>query len=93
MKSITIRDFRSRPKQVQGTIAREGEALLTASGRPFAVVIAVDAESVDETVAALRRVRAQQALQTIRESARRAKVDAGGAAVEALIRRTRRAKR
>lgn len=91
MKAITIRDLRSQPKQVQNTLAREGEALLTSSGKPVAVLIAVDAENVDETLALIRRARAQQALGTLRAAAKRSGVDNLSAdAIERLVKKTRR---
>lgn len=93
MKAITIRDLRSQPKQVQNTLAQEGEALLTSSGRPVAVLIAVDAENVDETLAMIRRARAQQALGVIRAAAKAAGVDTmPKAAIEEIVAKTRRRK-
>ena len=46
MKTVTIRDFRTRPRQVREALKREGEAMLTANGHPVAVMIAVDAGSI-----------------------------------------------
>ncbi|MBL8529990.1 MAG: type II toxin-antitoxin system Phd/YefM family antitoxin, partial [Burkholderiales bacterium] len=41
MKTVTIRDFRTRPKQVRDALRGEREAVLTANGVPVAVMIPV----------------------------------------------------
>lgn len=70
MKTVTIRDFRTRPKQVREALRREREAVLTANGRPVAVMIPVDAGSIDQTLETLRRARALEALRLIRAQSR-----------------------
>ena len=70
MKTVTIRDFRTRPKQVRAALSREREAILTVSGRPVAVLIPVDAGSVEETLETLRRARGLEALRAIRRESR-----------------------
>ena len=71
MKTVTIRDFRTRPKQVRDALKREGEAVLTANGRPVALMVAVDAGTIDQTVETLRRARALEALRAIRQASRK----------------------
>lgn len=71
MKSMTIRDLRTRPRHVRKTIAAEPQSLLTANGKPFALLIPVDSETLDETVDALRIGRAQMALRVLRGQAKR----------------------
>jgi len=71
MKTVTIRDFRTRPKQVRDALKREREAVLTANGRPVAVMIPVDAGTIDETLETLRRARALEALRAIRQESRK----------------------
>lgn len=70
MKTLTIRDFRTRPRQAQKALAEEEEALLTSNGRPVAVMLRVDSDSLDETMETLRRARALRALRRIRREAR-----------------------
>jgi antitoxin (DNA-binding transcriptional repressor) of toxin-antitoxin stability system len=72
MKSIAIRDLRSRPRQVRKTIATEPQSLLTANGKPIALIIPVDSDTLDDTVDALRIGRAQTALRALRSEAREA---------------------
>lgn len=94
MKSMTIRDFRTRPKQVRKTIAAEPQSLLTANGKPFALVIPVNSETLDETIDALGIGRTQTALRALRTEAKkkernRLTMDE----VDAVIAKTRRDRR
>lgn len=49
--------------------------MLTASGKPFALVIPVNSESLDETMEALKLGRGQAALRALRDEARRKGLD------------------
>ena len=94
MKTVTIRDFRTRPKEVREALRREREAVLTANGRPVALMIPVDAESLDEKLETLRRARGLEALREIRrESAARGLTRLSMREIDALVRATRNAKR
>ena len=91
MKTVTIRDLRTRPKQVRASLEREREAVLTANGRPVAVLIPVDAGSVEETLETLRRARGLEALRAIRRESRERGLDRlSPSDVDAIIARTRR---
>jgi antitoxin (DNA-binding transcriptional repressor) of toxin-antitoxin stability system len=93
MKTVTIRDFRTRPKQVRDALKREREAVLTANGRPVAVMIPVDAGSIDQTLETLRRARALEALRAIRhESRRRGLARMSTRDIDAVIAKTRKAR-
>jgi antitoxin (DNA-binding transcriptional repressor) of toxin-antitoxin stability system len=93
MKTVTIRDFRTRPKQVRDALKREREAVLTANGRPVAVMIPVDAGSIDQTLETLRRARALEALRAIRqESRRRGLARMSTRDIDAIITKTRQAR-
>ncbi len=70
MKTLTIRDFRSRPREARSSLASETETLLTANGKPVALMLPVDAESLEETLDVLRRARAIRALAAIRQRAK-----------------------
>ena len=93
MKTVTVRDLRTRPKQVRESLAHEREALLTVNGRPVAVLLPVDAGTVDETLETVRRARGLEAVRAIRRESQR-----GGAsrlsakAIDAIIARTRRSR-
>jgi antitoxin (DNA-binding transcriptional repressor) of toxin-antitoxin stability system len=93
MKTVTIRDLRTRPRQVRTALEREREAVLTANGRPVAVLIPVDAGSVEETLETLRRARGLEALRAIRRESRERGLDRLGASdIDAIIARARRAR-
>lgn len=94
MKTVTIRDFRTRPKQVRDALRREREAVLTVNGSPVAVMISVDAGSLDETLETLRRARALEALRLIREQSRRKGLSKlSTREIDAIIKKTRKARR
>jgi antitoxin (DNA-binding transcriptional repressor) of toxin-antitoxin stability system len=91
MKTVTIRDLRTRPKQVRDSLRREREAVLTANGRPVAVLVPVDAGTVDETLETIRRARGLEALRAIRREARARGLDRlSPAEIDAIVTRARR---
>ena len=93
MKTITIRDFRTRPRQVRETLKQEREAMLTVNGRPVALMIPVDAASLEETVETLRRARALEALRAIRlDAQRRGKGCITAAAIDQIVTKARKAR-
>ena len=93
MKTVTIRDFRTRPKQVRDALKREREAVLTANGRPVAVMIPVDAGSLDQILETLRRARPLEALRSIRaDSQRRGIARMPAKDIDAIIAKTRKAR-
>jgi PHD/YefM family antitoxin component YafN of YafNO toxin-antitoxin module len=93
MKTVTIRDFRTRPRQVRDALKSERETVLTANGSPVAIMIPVDAGSIDETLETLRRARALEALRAIRaESQRRGSALLSPKAIDAIISKTRKSR-
>jgi antitoxin (DNA-binding transcriptional repressor) of toxin-antitoxin stability system len=91
MRTVTIRDLRTRPRQVREALKREREAVLTANGRPVAVLIPVDVSTVDATLDALRRARGLEALRDMRRQARaRGLRRLSIPEIDALVARTRR---
>ena len=91
MKTVTIRDLRTRLTQVRDSLRGEREALLTAHGRPVAVLIPVDASTVDDTLETLRRAQAPGALRaTRRHSREQGLAGTSMADVDRMIAKTRR---
>ncbi len=88
MKTVTIRDLRTRPNQVREALRHEREAVLTANGQPVAVTIPVDTGSIDQTLETLRRARALEALRPIRAGCQRM----SPTAIDAVIAKVRRAR-
>jgi antitoxin (DNA-binding transcriptional repressor) of toxin-antitoxin stability system len=94
MKTVTIRDLRTRPRQVRDSLRREREAVLTANGRPVAVLVPVDAGTVDETLETIRRARGLEALRAIRRESRARGLDRLSATrIDAIIARARRGRK
>jgi antitoxin (DNA-binding transcriptional repressor) of toxin-antitoxin stability system len=93
MKFMSAREFRVNAGAMRRDLDRDEEVVLTANGRPFAIVSAVRSEWFDKELRAIRAARARLALEQVRESAARA--GAAGmpmAKIDAIIKDTRRAK-
>ncbi len=69
MNFISVRDLKLRPGQVWETLARSGEVVITANGKPIGILTGTTPETLDETLAAIRQARAQGALSRIRRQA------------------------
>jgi len=74
MKFVSTRDLRNRPGSVRKAL-REEDVVLTASGKPVAVVIGVEDEELEETLDLLRQMRAQRALSRLQRSAHERGID------------------
>jgi prevent-host-death family protein len=93
MKTVTIRDLRTRPRQVRETLKAEREAILTSNGRPVAVLVPVDASTVDDTLETLRRARGLEAIRAIRAASRARGLDRlSPGDIDAVIAHARRAR-
>ena len=75
MKFVSIRDFRNQTAAIRKALSTEHEIVLTASGRPVALLADVDEESFEEKLAALRRTRDYALLDRVRARARETGVD------------------
>ena len=94
MRTVTIRDFRTRPRQVRDALAGESEAVLTVNGRPVALLLPTDASTIDATLETVRRARGIEALRAIRRESRKAGLDRlSGRAIDAVVAKARRARR
>jgi len=94
MKFVTIRDFRSNTAAIRRELERGRDIVLTASGRPFAILSSVDPDNVEEEILALRRTRARMALDRIRAKARAEGTDGmTPAKIDALVAKVRQGKR
>ena len=94
MEFVTIRDLRLKPAEVWDKLRRQRELILTSNGRPVAVIAGVGENDVEETVAALRRARAQAAVSRLRRAAAERGTDKLSAAeIEAAIAQVRRERR
>ena len=94
MEFVTIRDLRLKPGEVWDKLRQQREIILTSNGRPVAIIAGVGESDVEETVAALRRARAQAAVSRLRRVAAEHGADKLSAAeIESEIARSRRERR
>jgi len=70
MKFITIRDLRGNTTRIRKDLETEREVVVTANGRPFAVMTRVEPDKLEEEILAIRRARARAALSRIRVKAK-----------------------
>lgn len=68
MKFISTRDLRNRPGFVQDLVRKE-DLVLTANGKPVALVLRIEEDDLEETARAIRQARAQMAVSRIRRRA------------------------
>ncbi len=94
MKFVTIRDLRSKTAAIRKDLEQEGEIVLTANGRPFAVMTPVGSDTVEEEIRAIRRARAKAAVERIRAQAKARGLDKlTTKEIDTLIAEVRRARR
>lgn len=62
MKLLSVRDLRSKSAEVWKSLATAREMVVTSNGRPIAILSAVTEETLEETLAAIRRARAVAAV-------------------------------
>jgi antitoxin (DNA-binding transcriptional repressor) of toxin-antitoxin stability system len=89
MRFLSTRALRNRPGYVR-ELAREGDLVLTANGKPVAILVGIEDEGFEETARAVRRAKAQLALSRMRRQAvRRNLRDMPLSAINAEIRAAR----
>jgi antitoxin (DNA-binding transcriptional repressor) of toxin-antitoxin stability system len=70
MKFISIRDLRSDTAGLRRDLQADREIVVTANGRPIAIMTRVDPDTVEQEILAIRRARARAALSRMRNRAR-----------------------
>ena len=70
MKFITVRDIRTSPAQIWKQLPDEQEMVITNNGKPIALLTPLSGETLEETLSAIRRARAANALRQIRRVVR-----------------------
>jgi antitoxin (DNA-binding transcriptional repressor) of toxin-antitoxin stability system len=68
MKFVSTRDLRNRPGYVRKLAQRE-DLVLTANGKPIAMLLGVEEDELEDTAQAIRQARAQLALSRMRKKA------------------------
>ncbi len=54
MTSLAVQDLK-RPRELRDILAREREVFITKDGRPFAIMVGVDAEGAENALREVRR--------------------------------------
>ncbi len=70
MKFISVRELRLRTSAIRKDLERQQDLILTANGRPFAILSPVNADNIEEQLLALRRARARMSVDRLRARAR-----------------------
>jgi prevent-host-death family protein len=71
VKFVTVRDLRGRPGQVWKKLAEERELVLTSNGKPIAILTSISEDSLEETLAALRRARLAETIRSIQKESKK----------------------
>lgn len=75
MQFISVRELRLNPGDIWKNLGKEGELILTSRGTPIALLTSVNTQNLEDTLSALRRVKAQIAVSRMREEAARKGLD------------------
>ena len=90
MQFVPYRDLRNEPSAVREKLADEGEFIVTVDNKPFAVLISLGEENVQEVLLMISRLRSQMAARAIRSEARRRGLDKMSKKdINVLIKKTR----
>ncbi len=69
MSTISVSDLKKKPAKQWRASARKNQLVVTAEGEPVAVLVSVDAKSLEPTLSTLRSLRALQAQAALQKSA------------------------
>ncbi|HMJ64352.1 MAG TPA: type II toxin-antitoxin system prevent-host-death family antitoxin [Candidatus Binatia bacterium] len=69
MSTISVSDLKKKSAKQWQSAAKKSEVVVVSDGKPVAVLLSVDAESLQPTLSALRSVRALQAQTALQEGA------------------------
>ena len=67
MKFLSVRDLRGKAAQVWAELPTERDMVVTNNGRPVAILSAVGETDVEESLAAIRRARAANAVTLLQQ--------------------------
>jgi len=89
MRFLSTRELRNRPGYVRDLVQKD-DLVLTASGKPIAILLGIEEDELEETARAIRQAKAQLALSRLRKQAARRRADRMSAsAIDAEIRAVR----
>src|SRR6266508_4521318 len=90
MQFVPYRDLRNEPSALRKKLAAEGELIVTIDNKPFAVMIDLGDEDIQDVFLMLSRLHAQMAARSIRGQARQDGLNnVSMKDIKALIKKTR----
>ncbi|MCL2232322.1 MAG: type II toxin-antitoxin system Phd/YefM family antitoxin [Treponema sp.] len=67
MKFVTVRDFRTSPSKIWKKLPFERELIITNNGKPIALLTPLSDETLEDTVSAVRKAKALNAVRKMQE--------------------------
>ena len=67
MKFVTVRDFRTSPASIWKKLPSERELIITNNGKPIALLTPLNDETLEDTVSAVRKAKAINAVRKMQE--------------------------
>ena len=67
MRFITVRDFRTSSANIWETLPQEQEMIITNNGKPVALLTPLSDKTMEDTLSAVRRARAINAVKLIQQ--------------------------
>jgi antitoxin (DNA-binding transcriptional repressor) of toxin-antitoxin stability system len=67
MKFVTVREFRTSPASIWKRLPIEREMVVTNNGKPVALLTPLSDETLEETLSAVRRAKAIEAVKLMQE--------------------------
>jgi antitoxin (DNA-binding transcriptional repressor) of toxin-antitoxin stability system len=94
MNFLSVRDLRTKSAAVWKALPKEREFVVTNNGRPVAILASVGEGDLEESLAAIRRARAMEAVATLQlQSAQNGTDRMSAREIELEIRAARKARR
>ena len=72
MQFVPYRMIRNQPRDLRQKLESEGAFVLTNNNAPFALMVNINPDNIEETVHLAAQIRAQQAVSALRDGARKA---------------------
>ena len=71
MDFLTVREFRASSRDIWHKLSQDGKMVITNNGKPTALLLDISNEDLEETLLALRQVRAMRLFNSMRADAER----------------------
>ncbi|MDR1803016.1 MAG: type II toxin-antitoxin system Phd/YefM family antitoxin [Treponema sp.] len=71
MDFLSVREFRASSKDIWRKLSRDGKMVITNNGKPTALLLDISNQDIEETLLALRQVRAMRLFNSMRADAER----------------------